>query len=362
MTKLKQARERLGNASSEGSEKKLKAYLVALAFALFVVVLFGFAYLATTPETTLTWMLSFAGGVSNIVLPCTLPLVFIIVPMAMIARNARKGLVMAALFGVGLIITLSAYGAVTALAGKYLGLDKATMAMYAVAGLAALAFGLTELKLLKLELPSYMGTPEFLQGTKGDYSKAFLLGLFLGNAGVGCPNPVTYVILSFAATTGDWVQGAALMAVNGLGRVMPLLFLTVLGIIGVNAVDWLTTRVEGVKKFTGWALVVLGSFILLNGIFGHYWYEGGVFHEGLNAFFMAIGGKMLGEEDAPVVELRIPFAEYASFLNLAPVAWYWRRFPSERLQVAKIAVMVLLWGLLLFDVGLTPMQLLGGQN
>src|SRR3989344_7748308 len=167
--------EKTADDSQLPMTQKLKIFFVSLAFGLLTAIIVALTYLATSAGETLTTILSFAGGVSNIVLPCTLPLVFIIVPMAMIARNARKGLVMAALFGVGLIITLSAYGAVTALAGKYLGLDKATMAMYAVAGLAALAFGLTELKLLKLELPSYMGTPEFLQGTKGDYSKAFLL-------------------------------------------------------------------------------------------------------------------------------------------------------------------------------------------
>ena len=42
-----------------------------------------------------------------VVLPCTLPLVFIIVPLAMSAGDAKKGLIMAVLFGAGLTITLS---------------------------------------------------------------------------------------------------------------------------------------------------------------------------------------------------------------------------------------------------------------
>lgn len=75
-------------------EKRFRVYLVTLAFALFAVLLFGFIYLATTPAKTLTMVLSFSGGISNIVLPCTLPLVFIIVPLAMASGGARKGFMM----------------------------------------------------------------------------------------------------------------------------------------------------------------------------------------------------------------------------------------------------------------------------
>lgn len=345
-------------------EKKFRTYLVFLAFALFSIVLFGFIYLATTTTTTLTLLLSFAGGISNIVLPCTLPLVFIIVPLAMTAGSSKKGLLMAVLFGIGLTITLSIYGAVIAEVGKYLGLDNATRVMYVLAGLAAFIFGLSELKLIKFEMPSYSRMPQFIQ-TRGDYVKVFLLGLLLGNAGVGCPNPVTYIILTYAATTGSMLQGALLMAVNGIGRVMPLLFLSVLGILGVNALESLTKRMDAIRKFTAWALVVLGAFIILNGIFGHLWYEGGVFHEGLNAAFMAAGGKMIGEADIPIeqFELRVPFVEYGALMNLVitiiPVFWYWRKYPNLRKEVLTVLTIFLIWDLLLFDVGLNAMELLG---
>ncbi len=345
-------------------EKRFRTYLVALAFALFIIVLFGFIYLATTTTTTLTLLLSFAGGISNIVLPCTLPLVFIIVPLSMTAGSSKKGLLMAILFGIGLTITLSIYGAGIAEVGKYLGLDKATRIMYVVAGVAAFVFGLSELKLIKFEMPSYAGMPRFIQ-TQGDYVKVFLLGLLLGNAGVGCPNPVTYIILTYAATTGSLLQGGLLMAVNGIGRVMPLLFLSVLGILGVNALESLTKRMDVIRKFTAWALVVLGAFIIFNGIFGHLWYEGGVFHEGLNAAFMAAGGKMIGEAAIPIgqLEQRVPFVEYGALMNLAitmiPVFWYRRKYPSLRKEVLTVLAIFLIWDLLLFDIGLDAMKLVG---
>lgn len=344
--------------------KRFKIYLVVAVFVFGSVTLFSFIYLATTPTTTLTLLLSFAGGVSNIVLPCTLPLVFIIVPIAMGASGGRKGLIMAVLFGIGLIITLSVYGAAVAQIGKYVGLDNATRIMYAAAGIAAFVFGLSELKLIKFKLPTYSGMPQFLQKQR-DYTKVFLLGLLLGNAGVGCPNPVTYIILIFSASTGDWLQGGLLMAINGLGRVIPLLLLSALGILGVNATGGLTRRIETVREFTGWALVVLGAFIVLNGAFGHLWYEGGAFHEGLNMAFMASGGKMIGEADIPIeeVEQKVPFVEYGALFNLivsiAPVIWYWQKYPQDRKKVLKILVIVLVWSVMLFNIGLDSMEILG---
>lgn len=342
------------------AQRKFRTFLVVSAGILFSVVMFGFIYLASTPAAIATYLLSFAGGISNIVLPCTLPLVFIIVPLAMIA-GARKGLIMASLFGLGLVITLGAYGAAVALVGEYLGLDQATRFMYGIAGIAALIFGLSELGLIKFRVPSYVGVPKFIQN-KGDYAKVFLLGLLLGNAGVGCPNPITYVVLTFSATTGDWLQGGLLMAVNGIGRVMPLLLLTVLGILGINAVQWLAKKTSVVKKFTAWALVVLSSFILLNGVLGHLWYEGGIFHEGLNAGFMSIGGKMIGEADIPIddIEKSVTFSEYGDWINLLitilPILWYWRKYPEKKKEVLIVLMIFLVWDLMLFDFGLNAME------
>ena len=97
--------------------------------------------------------------------------------------------------------------------GKYLGLDQATRIMYVIAGIAgiaALLFGLSELKLAHFELPAYTRTPKWIE-ERSDYLKVFFLGLFLGNAGVGCPNLITYVLLIYIAGTGNMWDGFWLM-------------------------------------------------------------------------------------------------------------------------------------------------------
>src|SRR5574341_1762976 len=42
--------------------------------------------------------------------------------------------------------------------------------------------------------------PGFIQ-KQGDYLKVLLLGLLLANVGVGCPNPVFYVLLAYVIGT-----------------------------------------------------------------------------------------------------------------------------------------------------------------
>lgn len=342
------------------AEKRTRVFFVSSAFVLFSVIIIALVYLATSTTTAATATLSFAGGVSNIFLPCTLPLAFVIVPMSM-GMGYRKGLMMALLFGLGLVITLAFYGAAVAVLGKYLGLDQATRIMYVIAGLAALLFGLSELKLISLKLPAYTRTPKFIE-EQSDYLKVFFLGLFLGNAGVGCPNPITYVLLIYIAGTGNAWDGFWLMGINGVGRALPLVFLSVLGILGVNALPGLLKRKEAVDKFIGWSLVALASFITLNGVFGHLWYEGGVFHEGLNMLVERVGGARLAEAEIPIggIEQKVPFVAWGAWANflltLGVLLWFWwkngRRLTRE---VWVVLTIFIVWGLALIPVGIKAM-------
>lgn len=97
-------------------ERRLRTYLVILGALLFSVILVTFFYLRTTPAQTATLTLSYAAGVSMIFLPCTFPLVFVIIPLSM-GKGAHKGLMMSLLFGLGLTITITLYSVAVALIG-----------------------------------------------------------------------------------------------------------------------------------------------------------------------------------------------------------------------------------------------------
>jgi len=296
-----------------------------------------------------------------IVLPCTLPLAFVIVPMAM-NKGGVKGLLMALFFGLGLSITLSLYGLFVAIIGKSMGLDQAiggastvSRVLFIIGGLAAFIFGLSELNLIRFKMPSYSGAyPDFIQ-KQGDYLKAFFLGLFLGNAGVGCPNPLFYVLLGDIAVTGSALTGWWLGFIHGVGRATPLIFLSILGLLGVNAVSNFAKKTAIVTKWTGISLILLGAVIFIMGT-SHHWYEQSYVHQGWNRGIEYVTGgskSKVVEQGALTNNSAVPVSNKTSttketttenpdfipapwswivllLMSITPIAFYYRRQWREK--------------------------------
>jgi len=261
------------------AERRLRVLLVASAFILFSAFVVGLGSLATSPLEVVTLTLAYTSGLSMIVLPCTLPAVFVIVPLSL-GRGYRRGLTMALLFGLGLTLTIAAYGVAVASLGKILYLDKVTLLMWLVAGIAAYVFGLSELGLIPWRAPSYGGALPGAIQQRGDYGKAFAMGLLLGNAGIGCPNPAFYVLLTFIAGSGSLGTGAAYGLLHGIGRATPLLALSVLAILGINATGWVLNKRERVERLIGWGLIGFAALLIPKGyLFGHAFWEESVFHK-----------------------------------------------------------------------------------
>jgi len=272
------------------SQVLAKKSMVLISFVLFSLIFIGAVFALETSSiiddkehtSYLSWLvIAYVAGLSMIVLPCTLPLVFIIVPLSM-GKGYKKGLSMALLFSAGLVITITSYGVAIALLGQSASLDQISTVMFLVAGVAAFVFGLSQLKIISLKMPSYSGTPKFIQ-KRGEYAKSFFMGLLLGNAGVGCPNPLFYWILIYIAGTGSLEIGASVGLVHGVGRAIPLVLMSVLAIIGINATKSLTVKRESIERASGWMLIVIGAFLIINGLpEGHEWYEETFIHQGWN--------------------------------------------------------------------------------
>jgi len=197
-------------------------------------------------------------------------------------KGYKKGLSMALVFCFCLTITVAAYGVAIAAIGQSASLDQVSSVMFLIAGLAAFVFGLSQLKLIPLKLPSYSGTPKFIQ-KRGEYAKSFFMGLLLGNAGVGCPNPLFYWLLIYIAGVGSIEVGASLGIVHGVGRAVPLILMSVLAVIGINATKSLIVKRESIERASGWMLIIIGSFLIINGLpEGHEWYEETFIHQGWN--------------------------------------------------------------------------------
>jgi len=321
-----------------------KKYLIVLLFVLFSLIFVGGIF-GITNDIAIgagqelsypSWLvISYVAGLSMIILPCTLPLVFIIVPLSM-GKGGKKGLLMAGLFGAGLTITIMFYGLGIGVLGQTVELDQISIFMFLIAGLAAFLFGLSQLKLLELKLPTYSGTPKFIQN-RGDYSKSFFMGLLLGNAGVGCPNPMFYWLLIYVAGTGSAEIGASLGIVHGVGRAIPLILLSVLAIIGINATKGITSSRVNIEKITGWMLIVIGAFLIIQGIpGGHEWYESTFIHLAWNNLVSTTiippefhVGEHIHDNDSQIPQEIAPILLVG--LIIFPVVWYFTRKKEKTL-------------------------------
>ena len=87
--------------SAEPAERRFRVFLVTTGALLFSVFVLGLAMLATSPLEVVSLTLAYTSGLSMILLPCTLPAVFVIVPLSL-GRSYRRGFAMALLFSLGL--------------------------------------------------------------------------------------------------------------------------------------------------------------------------------------------------------------------------------------------------------------------
>ena len=142
------------------SQVLAKKSMVLVSFALFSLIFIGVVFSLETSSVIdskdhsnyLSWLvIAYVAGLSMIILPCTLPLVFIIVPLSM-GKGYKKGLSMALLFSLGLVITITSYGIAIAALGQSASLDQISTIMFLIAGIAAFVFGLSQLKIISLKI------------------------------------------------------------------------------------------------------------------------------------------------------------------------------------------------------------------
>lgn len=317
--------------------KKFKIILMGIAFVLFSIIIIGLFSFFVNPDQTVGFTLAFIAGLSMIFLPCTLPLAFIIVPIAM-SESPKKALFMALLFGLGMIITFSIYGVVFSYIGKILGLLTANIIAGIIGGGAAFIFGLAELNLIKLRIPGYSGPlPKFLEG-RGDYTRVFLLGLVLANVGVGCPNPAFYILLTYVIGSANVLTGWSIMAVHGIGRALPLIFLTVIAILGINATSILTKKADSIKKWTGFGLIIIGALLFVTTGLFRGWFEQSPMHEGWNNVLSKITNGKLSEVEGLNKETSIILKTMPQWLGpyvlslmiILPIFWYLYKKRKEK--------------------------------
>jgi cytochrome c-type biogenesis protein len=157
----------------------------------------------------------FLGGVTTALNPCVLamiPLLMGVVAGDKETTTLRRSLVFSLFFVLGLAITFTVLGLISALMGRMFG-NVGQFWKYLVA-VVCLLMGLHLLGLLKLDLPVPSGPKVKKQG----YIGAFLLGLLFGVVSTPCAVPILAVLLAFVAEKGNVLYGGFLLFVYALGH------------------------------------------------------------------------------------------------------------------------------------------------
>jgi len=157
----------------------------------------------------------FFGGVTTALNPCVLAMVPLL--MGVVAGNKdtttfKRSLVFSLVFVLGLAVTFTALGLISALMGRMFG-NVGPFWRYLVAAVC-LVMGLQLLGLLKLSFP----VPAGLRVKKRGYIGAFLLGLLFGVVSTPCAVPILAVLLAFVAEKGNVLYGGFLLFVYALGH------------------------------------------------------------------------------------------------------------------------------------------------
>jgi len=224
--------------------------------------LFGDVSVLINQNPWLAVVAVFAGGVTTALNPCVLAMVPLL--MSVVAGNRetttiRKSLGFSLFFVLGLAVTFTALGLISALMGRMFG-DVGRFWKYALAGVC-FVMGLHLLGILKWNLP----IPAGLRVKKQGYIGALLLGLLFGVVSAPCAVPILAVLLAFVAEKGNILYGGFLLFVYALGHsALVLVAGTSVGAAkSLLESRGLRTAHRVLQKVAGVLIIAIGLYFLL---------------------------------------------------------------------------------------------------
>lgn len=202
----------------------------------------------------------FLAGVLSSASPCVLATIPLVVGFVGGYADGDRGKAFrySLAFILGLSMTFTVFGMAAGLLGTMFGAMGGWW--YVAAGIVALAMGGQMIGLYEIRLPIKR---EF-KPKQGGIVGSFLLGLFFGVVSSPCATPVLVVILTYVATRGQMLYGAALLFTYAVGHCLLMLlagtftgfiesFVKQKGIINVSA--W-------TKRFGGAVVAGVGVYLI----------------------------------------------------------------------------------------------------
>ncbi len=192
----------------------------------------------------------------------------------------RSAFVVLAIFAAAVLVVCGVYGAyvtslgvegVEAFNERGMRLSQA-QTTFTLIGVALIAWGLLSYGffdslrgLVSPRLQSLLASSE---------AKAALMGLMAGFFAVGRPYPVFREFILYAAESGSWLYGSAVMMVQGLAQIaiMVVLFLAITQFMGKRLIRWMTNKPHQPQMISSFALLAGGAFFVYYWGFA-FWYD-----------------------------------------------------------------------------------------
>jgi cytochrome c biogenesis protein CcdA len=204
----------------------------------------------------LAFGLIFLAGVVSSASPCVLTTIPLVVGFVggYADGDRRKAFLYSLSFVLGLSLTFTALGLAAGLFGTLFGTFGG--GWYLAVGTLALVMGGQMMGLYSIPFPV---APQY-RPKQGGLIGAFLLGLFFGAVSSPCATPVLVVILSFVATQGAVLHGAALLFVYAIGHCLLILAAgTSIGFVEAFA------KRRGIADLSAWTRRLGGALVALVG-------------------------------------------------------------------------------------------------
>jgi thiol:disulfide interchange protein DsbD len=213
-------------------------------------------------SSSISYLSAFLGGLAVSFSPCIYPLIPITLSFIGVKAGTSRlrGLFLSLVYVLGLAVTYSILGLITALTGRLFGQISSHPLSYLIIGNACIIAGLSFLDVITINF-----TGIYLQNKikrAGSYFSAFFLGLTSGLAVSPCVVPVLGTILLIVASKQNIIYGASLLFVFAYGMGFLLILIGTFGAIFFNLSKseiWLTR----IRKFSGFVLIAIGEYFII---------------------------------------------------------------------------------------------------
>ncbi len=203
----------------------------------------------------LTLLLVFFGGLITSLGPCSLSLLPVTIAFLAGFNNQSNPFLRSLFFSTGIICSLVILGSLSGLAGSIYGQVPETIS--ALVGILAVTMGLNLIGIFQLPLPAGPD-PLIWQERVPAPLAPVAAGLAFGLASSACTTPVLAVLLGWIAQNGNPLIGVVLLALFGLGQVLPLLIAgTAAGIV---------PNLLALRPIAQWIPPISGVVLLITGL------------------------------------------------------------------------------------------------